>query len=324
MAVEYGDLYENGERVGPCAMNDQKGTLAVFFETGISEAQDGCVDSFNRIRDELNRLWTGGNVDRFVVVASADRQGDSSGYDNPQLSIDRYEYIERNVLPNGGIVPWAAGSAAAREFGEDPDMIDDPAFRAVYIYAVWRLARCQEDFVNNLGRYETELQEALGDEQYKDYEQDIQNALQGVRRAKQICDRPGKQLLASEDEELQKVYGLLLLVAEEVPMIATTNITVGLTSIYVISSAIDLYYSNLLRLRDGLGLSEWRDEKGNFNTTRLVSDSVAGVVLGTVGGIVTSKLVKKNQIKKGFEDLSCAVGGQTVAGYGDHFMVGLK
>ena len=68
----------------------------------------------------------------------------------------------------------------------------------------------------------------------------------------------------------------------------------------------------------------WKDDKGNFNTARLVSDSVAGVVLGTAGGLITSSVVKKNQVENGFEDLKCTVGGQIVADWGDQFRVGIQ
>jgi hypothetical protein len=75
----------------------------------------------------------------------------------------------------------------------------------------------------------------------------------------------------------------------------------------------------------GLGKTTvWRTVDGKFNTARLVSDSVAGVVLGTAGGLITSNIIKKNQIENGFEDLSCAVGGQVVAGWDDEFMVGIR
>ncbi len=70
--------------------------------------------------------------------------------------------------------------------------------------------------------------------------------------------------------------------------------------------------------------SVWKDKDGNFNTARLLSDSIAGVVLGTAGGLITANVVKKNQIENGFEDLRCTVGGQTVADWGDEFSVGRK
>ncbi len=70
--------------------------------------------------------------------------------------------------------------------------------------------------------------------------------------------------------------------------------------------------------------SVWKTSEGKFNTTRLASDITAGVVLGTVGGVVTGNIIKKNQVKKGFEALHCTVGGQKVADWGDEFSVGLR
>ena len=91
-------------------------------------------------------------------------------------------------------------------------------------------------------------------------------------------------------------------------------------------SAIDEQISYLQRLDDNFftGSSVWKTDAGKFNTARLASDSIAGVVLGTAGGIITSKIVKKNQIKNGFEDLKCTIGGQVVATYGDEFTVNVK
>lgn len=70
--------------------------------------------------------------------------------------------------------------------------------------------------------------------------------------------------------------------------------------------------------------SVWEKTDGSFNTARLASDLTAGVVLGTVGGVVSGHIIKKNQIKKGFEGLHCTVGGQTVADWGDEFSVGFR
>lgn len=74
----------------------------------------------------------------------------------------------------------------------------------------------------------------------------------------------------------------------------------------------------------GFDDSVWKTAEGKFNTSRLVSDSVAGVVLGTAGGLITSNVVKKNQVENGFEDIQCTVGGQVVAGWGDQFRVGIQ
>lgn len=81
---------------------------------------------------------------------------------------------------------------------------------------------------------------------------------------------------------------------------------------------------NLKNTFGGLGVSVWKNKDGGFNTARLASDSIAGVVLGTVGGVITSNIVKKNQLKGGFEDIKCLIGGQQVASYGDTFQVGIR
>ena len=74
----------------------------------------------------------------------------------------------------------------------------------------------------------------------------------------------------------------------------------------------------------GEDASVWKNADGKFNTARLASDATAGVVLGTAGGLISNRLIKKNQIKKGFEGISCYVGGQIVADYGDEFTVGMQ
>lgn len=67
--------------------------------------------------------------------------------------------------------------------------------------------------------------------------------------------------------------------------------------------------------------SVWKNAEGKFNTARLASDMTAGVVLGTVGGVVSGVVIKKKQLEKGFDVLHCSVGGQVVADWGDEFKV---
>jgi len=68
----------------------------------------------------------------------------------------------------------------------------------------------------------------------------------------------------------------------------------------------------------------WRTEDGKFNTLRLASDATAGVVLGTVGGLVSAKVIKKKQLEKGYDVLNCTIGGQKMADWGDVFNVDLR
>lgn len=107
------------------------------------------------------------------------------------------------------------------------------------------------------------------------------------------------------------------------------NITVVITNIRdagLSSSRTNILnaISKLDNLSSGFKESVWKNEEGKFNTSRLISDSVAGVVLGTAGGLITSSVVKKNQVENGFEDIQCTVGGQVVAGWGDQFQVGIQ
>lgn len=73
-----------------------------------------------------------------------------------------------------------------------------------------------------------------------------------------------------------------------------------------------------------LNVSVWKNADGKFNTSRLASDLTAGVVLGTVGGIVSANVIKKKQLEKGYDALHCAIGGQKVADWGDQFTVGFR
>ena len=92
----------------------------------------------------------------------------------------------------------------------------------------------------------------------------------------------------------------------------------------VAQTAISEAVASLDSITSGLEVSKWKDEEGKFNTARLASDSIAGVVLGTAGGLITSSVVKKSQVEDGFEDMSCVIGGQTVANWGDEFTVGVQ
>lgn len=96
------------------------------------------------------------------------------------------------------------------------------------------------------------------------------------------------------------------------------------TDTAAMKSNIKAAHEKLATISNAWGRSHWKTAYGNFNGARLASDSVAGVVLGTAGGLITSNVIKKNQVRGGFEDLRCVIGGQTVADWGDQFMVGVQ
>lgn len=86
---------------------------------------------------------------------------------------------------------------------------------------------------------------------------------------------------------------------------------------------IDGLVQNMSQIESKFKQSHWKTASGNFNGARLASDSIAGVVLGTAGGLITSNVIKKNQLRGGFEDIQCTIGGQIVADYDDEFNVNI-
>ena len=323
MAGVYGDLMENGTRVGPCVSLPDSGDFnkydsvyyAVYFKTAEHEPTSECASYFTQVNTDLSALYSDGSVAHFVVIGSADKKGDSDGYDNAALSKRRLDYVKKNVVPSGTVdYQWAAGSADDRVFY--PRTSATASERAVYIYPVWARFDCDESLVSGINNNISQLAKAKKD--YPKQANEIDKILENYKKAHELCPEAGKKLGADDAEKLANyLKDALVLVNKSTLNLGITDVTVNITD-------IDTHYYNLTRMISGLKLSVWRDEEGNFNTARLISDSVAGVVLGTVGGIVTSKLVKKNQLKKGFEDLYCAIGGQTVAEYGDDFTVGLR
>ena len=99
-----------------------------------------------------------------------------------------------------------------------------------------------------------------------------------------------------------------------------------LSATFTATQTVNSVYSQLTSIHNKFrdDVSVWKNEEGKFNTARLASDSIAGVVLGTAGGLITSSVVKKNQVENGFEDIKCTIGGQNVAEWGDQFRVGIQ
>ena len=300
----------------PDDFNDDTDYYAVYFKTGEHEPTPECANYFTRVKDALATLYADGSVARFVVVGSADKQGDNNDYNNAELSKRRLDYVKKNILPDNAFSGrgYVTGSASDRVFYPNKNAV--PYERAVSIHPVWARFECDESLVSGINDNIAKLEKAKKD--YPKQANEIDKILANYNNARELCPEVDKKLGAGDAEILAKYLN------DAFSLASNLKINIGITEVTINSTDIDTHYYNLTRMVSGLKLSVWRDENGNFNTARLISDSVAGVVLGTVGGIVTSKLVKKNQLKKGFEDLYCAIGGQTVAEYGDDFTVGMR
>ena len=91
-----------------------------------------------------------------------------------------------------------------------------------------------------------------------------------------------------------------------------------------IQSQIDAYAKTIRDIEEAHDtdkVSVWKNAEGKFNTSRLLSDSIAGVALGTVGGLVVNKVVKDKHVETGFEELGCSVNGVKIADFDDDFII---
>ena len=96
------------------------------------------------------------------------------------------------------------------------------------------------------------------------------------------------------------------------------------TEIANLQSQINRYAGKIQDIEDAHAddkVSVWKNAEGKFNTSRLLSDSIAGVALGTVGGLVVNKIVKDKHIETGFEELGCAIDGEKIADFDDVFTI---
>ena len=266
----------------------------IYFDTGSDTAHSGCESANAQIKNYLQSNTN--DIREIVLIASADKQGTGS-YDNRALAKRRLDYVRGNILrdnstdadPIVASYSYVAGDADALTFSSNTN---DQEERSVNIYIIWRLPNC-----DSVKGKKPEIVAAF---------QKCNISIDGNSELAKCLD--GKPLTPTDDEKL------LAFLFESIQKCSALKGIVG----------ADIAAAKISKFLGSLDLTVWRDTEGNFNTARLASDSIAAVVLGTTGGIITSKLVKKNQIKKGFEDLNCSIGGQRIASYGDEFSVGLQ
>ncbi len=304
-------------------LKGQNSKIKMFFDTGSKTdigLHSGCEDEYKKIYSLLLKQVQ--DIEQLVLIGSADEQNASGSFDNRDLAERRVNYAG-DLFDGFNRHIYVTGDKDAETWSGS---INNPIFRAVDIYVVWELQSCDQTTMNNVNTMQAALKEVLP--KYADKSGKIKEALDITTKLQNICASTSTRLTASQGKEysllLSKLGRIMLELGKSITEIQLINNQLNISQTTVSNTEINAYYSRLNKIRDSLKVSAWRDAEGKFNTARLASDSIAGVVLGTVGGIVTSKLVKKNQLKKGFEDLSCNVGGQKVADYGDTFRVGLQ
>ena len=150
---------------------------------------------------------------------------------------------------------------------------------------------------------------------YKEVCKDNSFVLQLIQEFENLCNDPN-----ATAEQYNKISTRVEMSVEKY----CQNVTVVVSENEKSRSAITAASGVLDAIVGGMKVSVWKDKDGKFNTARLASDSIAAVVLGTAGGLITSSVMKKHQVEDGFEDLKCTIGGQPVAGWGDEFTVGIQ
>ena len=327
------DNVTTDNRCGQIYENDGSKELVIWFETNVVTPACDLTDWLS----ELNSHVT--DIGSIVIYGSADRQRRDNIPDrNIGLSIERAQWAINHAIPTSWkqyCNPTSAQQSKKCQvyiMGDSNDAAhssdngarnSNASARSARVRIIWRQEVCKQETMNNISQIKTTLEQIKP--KRTDKTDEINRALGIITELRSICSVKDTDLYASQGERYSNLLsqlGLILVdLAKTVPEISTLIQQSNFSAMFS-TADIDLYYSRIKGLMGNR--SVWRNTEGKFNTARLASDSIAGVVLGTVGGIVTSRLVKKSQLKQGFEDLSCNVGGQRVADYGDTFSIGLQ
>ncbi len=206
-----------------------------------------------------------------------------------------YDETGKNTLNRCARISIGESLYAAVGSNNESNNID----RAVFMFVIYKGDVCDKATLNTLNAL---IEKTEGD---------IKTNLQ---EAQKTCGAENQLLLRSGREQIMSAINAAVEKYPDLAKFVDANIS------------IKILVQNIENSRQSLAsdASVWKTADGKFNVARLASDSIAGVVLGTAGGIITSNVVKKNQIKRGFDDVMCTVGGQSVADWGDEFRVGIR
>ncbi len=316
------------------------------FETSKADIPDAC-------KAEIKKQLVNRNLDSLVsvdLIGFASNSGVAAR--NSTLSDDRARAVWAVLLETLAFDTFKAYSISAGESNANVKVPDDPNDNGASHRAVWvrffypetndKYAEiislkeaCKsvkdgdaETKANGLfTAYISHLRKELASSEFEQSEIDAVAAIAAEHCTiglKNFCDAVADAKWDDTEKKCkcnQEGYVALYDEKKCISQQTLADTSVSRATIDKISKRIDAIKS---QNSDSFKVTVWRDAQGKFNTSRLISDSVAGVVLGTTGALVTSKLVKKSQIKNGFDDIQCTVGGQKVADWGDEFRVGIQ
>ncbi|MBP5794974.1 MAG: OmpA family protein [Alphaproteobacteria bacterium] len=282
---------------------------AIFFDNDSSDIPTDCTSEVDKLVALLKNKRD--DIETVLLIGSADSTGNSQY--NAELAQNRVNTV--NKLLQDADVPLCEfdedldlkGRCARVSIGESDMWTDDNdsryKSRAVFMFVIYKGDICDEKTIEALDA----LIKVLPDDS-------------SLKQAQEICNsnKKDQMLLRSQRQQIMAAMADAIANYPEKTKTVVEKLPADLSA--------TILANGIIAVRDSLvrGASVWKTDKGTFNYARLASDSIAGVVLGTAGGIITSNVVKKNQIKSGFDDVMCTVGGQSVANWGDEFRVGVR
>ncbi len=289
-----------------------KADYAIYFDNDKSDIPGVCAKEVKT--NVIDKLKANANdIETVLLIGSADSTGNSQH--NAELAQKRVntvnELLQSAGVPvckydrNGRTISRCAHISMGEAFDSAVGVDNDSYYylRAVFMFVIYKGDICDEKTIKALDA----LIKVLPDDS-------------SLKHAQEICNsnKKDQMLLRSRRQKIVAAMADAIANYPEKTKTVVENLPADLSA--------KILADGIIAVRDSLAASAsvWKKADGSFNTARLASDSIAGVVLGTAGGIITSNVVKKNQIKTGFEDVMCTVGGQNVANWGDEFRVGVK
>ena len=303
---ENGGFYYPGTKAGvkPSISAD----YVIYFDHKGSNIPSECSNKVNELVETLVKQKN--DIETVLLFGSTDSTGEATY--NAKLGQARANTVAKLLKDNG---------IATCEYDDEGDLTSDRCARisigesiraavgddnwsrnierAVFMFVIYKGDVCDAATLKTLNAL---IAKTNGN---------IQTKLQD---AKKTCGAENQLLLRSGREQIMSAIKAAV---EKYPNLS--NLVDGNISIKILVQNIENSRQSLAS-----DASVWKTADGKFNVARLASDSIAGVVLGTAGGIITSNVVKKNQVKRGFDDVMCTVGGQSVADWGDEFRVGIR
>lgn len=304
----------NGESTGVYIDGTNQGMYAdyiVYFKNNESTIKSGCENDITTMVQAIKAKQDG--LRAILTFATADGTGDNAV--NKTLSQGRLDTVLDKLMQ--GRVDYGLLGCSKAEGSTDSDQVcanfylgDAPwndkesqfQRRAVYIFLIYKDigTLCGEKMKDALNTLKTKLSAY-------DEGNDVRKKLKDVT---DFCsDVNGVAATSDKINEFETKWKELI---EALPRELKNAVSDADLQLKI--AKVQLLYEKL-----SAGSSVWKNKDGKFNSYRLMADSVGTVVLGTAGALLSSHLIKKAQVKEGFEDLQCTIGGQLVANWGDEF-----